>query len=144
MFLLYVALLSACVDGTFALSLPQVNPTLLVAVNGSVLGAMRPNCDSSFYGGDLNVARCREAVRLMKYSYGATTYVQRNTQALLGTAHSLPDRWLSCKSRSHLGALSLFLGEKDMGTNTPKRTGPAPSMFGLIGAQRRNRSSSPQ
>ena len=97
MILLQVALLSACVDGALALSLPQGNPTRLVAVNGSALGATKPICDSTFYGSDLNAASCREAINLMKNRYKARTYVQRNAQDPVDNVQSLPNRWLSCK-----------------------------------------------
>ena len=105
MFLYHVTLFSTCLGRALALSLPLVDPLVqiaanstLSALNGSLLGATEPNCDSSFYGGDLNVASCTEAVNLMRDEYKARTYVRRNTPQPGGNFQTLPNRSLSCKS----------------------------------------------
>ncbi len=107
MFLYHMTLFSTCLGRALALSLPLVDPLVLVAANsplsasnGSLLGATEPNCDSNFYGYNLNVASCKEAVGFMKDAYNARTYVQRNTPQTRGNFQSLPNPSLSCKSES--------------------------------------------
>lgn len=105
MFLYHMTLFSTCLGRAFALSLPLVDPLVLVAanstlsaLNGSLLGAIEPNCASKFYGYNLNVASCKEAVDLMKDEYNARIYVRRNTPQPPGNFPELPNRSLSCKS----------------------------------------------
>lgn len=105
MFVYHMTLFSTCLGTTLALSLPLVDPLVLIAVNstlhasnGSLLGATQPNCDSNFYGYDLNVASCKEAVGFLKDECNARTYVQRNTPQARGNFQSLPNRSLSCES----------------------------------------------
>ena len=105
MFLYHMTLFLTSLGTALALSLPLVDPFVLIAanstpsaLNGSLLGATEPNCDSNFYGHNLNVASCKEAVDLMKNEYNTRTYVQRNTPQPRGNFQSLPNRSLSCKS----------------------------------------------
>lgn len=105
MFLYHLTLFSTWLGITLALSLPLIDPLVLVAAdstlsafNGSLLGASEPRCESNFYGANLNVASCKEAVDLMKGKFNARTYVQRNTPQPQGNFQSLPNRSLSCKS----------------------------------------------
>ena len=95
MFLYQIALFSTCLGRALALSLPLTST--LSTLNGS-LGALKPDCESGFYGSDLNVASCREAVDLMQGRFKVRTYVQRNTP-YEGVHRSLPIRLLSCKSK---------------------------------------------
>lgn len=104
MSLYHIALFSTCLGRTLALSLPLVDPFLLTApnstlsaLNGSLLGVTKPNCDPNFYGHNLNVASCEEAVDLMRGLFSVRTYVQRNTAEPRGDFQSLPIRSLSCK-----------------------------------------------
>ena len=106
MFLSHVTLFSTCLGRTLALSLPLVDPIQMIAANSALsalngsLRATKPYCDSGFFGENLNVASCKEAVDLMKYNYNARTYVNRNTPQPRGDIPSLPNRWLSCKSKN--------------------------------------------
>lgn len=105
MFVYHMTLFSTCLGRVLALSLPLVDPLVLIAANSSLsasndslLGATVPNCDSNFYGYNLNVASCKETVGFMYDEYNARTYVQRNTPQPRGNFQSLPNRSLSCKS----------------------------------------------
>lgn len=107
MFLYHMTLFSTCLGRALALSLPLAHPLVLIeansslsALNGSLLGATEPNCESNFNGYSLNVASCKEAVGFMKDEYTARTYVQRNTPQPRGSFQSLTNRSLSCKSES--------------------------------------------
>ena len=120
MFLYYIALFSTCLGRALALSLPLVDPLLLTApnstlpgLNGSLLGASNPNCDSNFYGHNLNVASCKEAVELMKGNFNVRTYVQRNTPEPRGNFQSLPILSLSCKSDCFLQRPTPYLKAAD-------------------------------
>ena len=116
MFLYHMTLFLTCLARALALSLPLVDPLVLVAANstlsasnGSHLGATEPYCASSFYGHNLNVASCEEAVDFMKDEYNVRTYVQRNTPQPRVSFQLLPNRSLSCKSEflpSETNALS--------------------------------------
>ena len=86
MFLYHMTLFLIFLGRALALSLPLVDPLVLIAanstlsaLNGSLLGGTKPRCASNFYGYNLNVASCKEAVDLMKDTFNAWTYVQRNT-----------------------------------------------------------------